>query len=391
MRGEIVVGAGYGDEGKGHLVDLRCKYALRTMHWTDVIVCRFSGGQQAGHTVERDGTRHVFSNYGAGTLLNVATYISEHCTIYPVSIMNERKALLEKGAYPLKLKVHPFARVTTPYDVAFNRIKSKSGSTCGMGVGTTMTRHEQDNIKIFAIDLFSPTVFVSKLAGLSQYYYEKLFGQGVAQAEYLSQWNTFNNIAEEQVRLWGEAMSQLTDLIEIKDYNCLRERELVIFEGSQGVMLDMDHGVFPYVTYANTTAKNALEICKKLGCHHVGLWNVTRPYQTRHGDGPMTSTKSFEPLVVDRTNVNNQFQGQFRTMEFDPMQLDYAIAINNAYLEDFKLAGGAQDTSNTIFVTCLDHVPGNILSNVLDKIRDIAAQRGIKIETSEHANSNKQS
>ena len=81
---KIVIGLGYGDEGKGRTVDYLCSQNPNS------IVVRFSGGQQAGHTVMTNGIKHIFSNYGAGTLQGCPTYISEHATIYPLTMLMEQ-------------------------------------------------------------------------------------------------------------------------------------------------------------------------------------------------------------------------------------------------------------------------------------------------------------
>src|SRR5574343_932195 len=102
------IGLGFGDEGKGITVDYLASQS------PDSLVVRYSGGQQAGHTVCLNGIRHVFSNFGSGSLRGLPTYWSEHCTVDPVGIMNELNILTEQGINPI-LYIDGNAPVTTPY------------------------------------------------------------------------------------------------------------------------------------------------------------------------------------------------------------------------------------------------------------------------------------
>ena len=139
MKARIVLGCGYGDEGKGITTDFLCSHA------SDPIVIRFSGGQQAGHTVIRDGVKHIHSNFGSGTLQNVPTYFTEHTTFYPATILRERARLKAIGIDNPFIAFHPLAKLTTPYDVFANRScdETMSHGTCGLGVGKTMKRNEK--------------------------------------------------------------------------------------------------------------------------------------------------------------------------------------------------------------------------------------------------------
>ncbi|MFW2477394.1 MAG: adenylosuccinate synthetase, partial [Sediminibacterium sp.] len=111
-KATVIVGLGYGDEGKGLLTDYYCHNADRPL------VIRFNGGQQAGHTVVlKNGTRHVFSNFGSGTLRGVSTYWSAYCTFSPRYFLEELSLL---PITPM-LYLDPACPVTTHYDVLYNR------------------------------------------------------------------------------------------------------------------------------------------------------------------------------------------------------------------------------------------------------------------------------
>lgn len=336
-KAKIVIDLMFGDGGKGNTTGfLSLEYKK-----DNPIVIRFSGGQQAGHTVFNDDVKHISSNYGSGVLYNVPSYYTEHCTVYPNTISREREALFGKGVNPI-LYVHPLANLTTPSDVAFNRVtelKLKHGS-CGMGVSATMNRNISTGFKLYAVDTLCPEIFIQKMTNISNYYRSKLSGNDL---------DEFIRIEKEQ----GETFYKVYDSVfEIKDYCFLYGFNTYIFEGSQGILLDMDHGIFPNVTYANTTSKNAIEVCKKLGIRDIELYYVTRCYQTRHGAGWMSNEKELN-LINDEEEINvpNTWQGYFRTGEVDYDLLNYALSIDDIYSSDSY-------ARKNMVVTCLDQRPG---------------------------------
>jgi adenylosuccinate synthase len=138
----------------------------------------------------------------------------------------------------------------------------------------------------------------------------------------------------------------------IDDYTYLNSFENLIFEGSQGILLDMDHGVFPNVTYAHTTSKNAFEICKLLNIEDIEMYYVTRIYSTRHGNGWMSNEKE---LVLknneEETCVFNDYQKELRFGELDYDLLNYALLLDGAYVSASK---------KNLIVTCLDQTDEQI-------------------------------
>jgi len=150
---QAVIGLLYGDEGKG----ITTSFLSQNKPMATVI--RSNGGHQAGHTVQYKGFRHVFSQFGSGTLQSTPTFISKNCTIYPPAILKEY-SLIEQ--YKPILMVDPLAMITTPFDIGQNRILeqiNKHGSV-GVGFGQTIQRNE-DNYKLFAQDLYHKDIFIN--------------------------------------------------------------------------------------------------------------------------------------------------------------------------------------------------------------------------------------
>lgn len=325
----------FGDSGKGITTDYLCSQNT----YMKKIVVRFSGGQQAGHNVRIGDISHVHSNFGSGTLRGVPSYFSEHCTIYPLTMYRERMVLQSKGIVP-ELYIHPLTNVTTPCDVAFNRLtEQKNGhGSCGLGVSATMKRNTQFPRKLFAIDLKNRILLEEKLKSIHRYYLNILSRK--EKVEYLKLFTPENEC-------FLESLKEVS--FNVQPYDFLKNYPEIIFEGSQGILLDMDHGIFPNVTYANTTSKNALDICKKIDESNVDIYYITRCYQTRHGNGWMSNNNKIELIRnEEEINVYNEWQKDFKIGEIDYDLLNYALEIDKIY---------SGEISKNLVITCNDQRP----------------------------------
>lgn len=359
MKTQIVLGLGYGDEGKGLTTDYLCRQA----DWP--LVIRFSGGHQAGHTVvTAEGQRHVFSSLGAGSLAGAATYWSRYCAFAPENFWKEHQALLKAtpGAAP-KIYVDALAQVTTPYDVYHNRSSEKINAhgSCGMGFGATMERNELTPYRLYVQDLYYPVVLEQKLAAIGEYYRRKVHDpmlmmdlQGV--------------VAEFKV-----AVQQVLPLIEVVEEKVFFERRIyqlgfdaLIFEGSQGILLDRDFGFFPNVTRAYTTSRNAMELVQNYQLPLPEIFYITRAYQTRHGKGFLSNEGlklSYTPNPSE-TNVYNEWQGHQRVAPLDVDLLNYALDA------DRNFSGTAP---KNLVITCLDQLVGSMQASVAGALRNFSA------------------
>lgn len=332
-RANIVLGLGFGDEGKGVVTDYLVSNQVVK---ENTIVVRFSGGHQAGHTVMIDDKKHIHSSFPSGTLRGVAGFISHHCVIYPTNMWNELQVLKKLNIEP-KLYVHPSAIVCTPFDIMVNKQSKKilADGTCGMGIGVTMDRHINTQYKLYAVDTLNIELLKLKLYTIHDYY-----GLGLS-----------NNKLRDVINEFAADCKQLP--IQLLSYKGLGKYNNFIFEGSQGIMLDMDHGTIPNVTYANTTSKNAIEICKELGISksYISTYYVTRAYLTRHGNGWMPEEINQHELELinnqEEINVTNKYQGKFRKQHLNVELLKHAILVNFLYDISFK---------NHLVITCVDQL-----------------------------------
>ena len=319
-----VIGSSFGDEGKGVVTDYLCHQS------SNPLVIRYSGGQQAGHTVVRDKIRHVFSNFGSGTLTGAPTYWSEFCSLDPVGIEREFHILKKLGITP-ELFIDRNTSITTPYEKASNQknLANLQHGTCGVGVGQTFQR-EEDFYSLKFADLYYPKILEIKLENIRKHYYK------------------YNTTLQYEIDIFMQSVQFV-----IATFVCVDKIPKIyanyIFEGSQGLMLDQNIGFFPNVTRSNVGSTNILKFVD-----NFQPWIVTRAYQTRHGNGDMTGpVRPFEANInlksnIEETNVTNTFQGEFKTSILDLDTINYAINKDN-YLRKNK------NTCNFV-LTCLDHL-----------------------------------
>jgi adenylosuccinate synthase len=343
VKTQAVIGLGFGDEGKGLTVDYLCSLS------PDALVIRFNGGHQAGHTVVKDGVRHVFSNFGSGTLRGCPTYWSKHCTVEPIGLMNELEDLISKGINPV-LYIDAECPITTPYDIKQNRKieRNNEHGSCGVGFGATIER-EENFYSLRFVDLYYYQIFRRKLDLISRYY-------------------NYNRDDD----LFVETIQQLIKNKHIRMVFKRPSADQYIYEGAQGLMLDQHYGFFPHVTRSNCGGKNIPD-------NNIEFFLVTRAYQTRHGNGPMTTEYLPHTIIDDsnETNCEHLYQGQFRKGILDVDLLEYAWYRDKTIRESATL---------NLVVTCMDHLAeykfvrnGKVIkcSTKQEFLHDIASSIGI--------------
>lgn len=311
----IVQGLQFGDECKGATVDYLC-----SKHRIDLVV-RFNGGFQAAHNVVMcDGSHHTFSQFGSGTLRGVKTYIGEHVIVDPLAFIQEGMHLRSLGinnAYDL-VTVHEDCLISTIYHKRANRVidQQNGHGSCGVGVGLTRKMWSDTGDGLRVSDLFDMKKLRRKLNWIRQWCQDQIcfYDAKLRYAEDINlDWKRQVIRFEEELNLLWNSRLVLNPV-----EKCLR-RQRVIFEGSQGAGLDEVYGTIPHTTYSNTKPTYALEMCREwdIQPHIYGLF---RPYETRHGNGPMYKEefgKDFVDLSKDHNWNNGSFAGNFRFGHLD--------------------------------------------------------------------------
>lgn len=321
----IVVDLGFGDAGKGTIVDWLCRTAERSA------VVRFNGGAQAAHNVVTDdGRHHTFAQFGAGSFVpGVPTHLAHTVLVDPFALAGEAEHLesVVGGDVFDRLTIDERALITTPWHRAANHVRElargrdRHGS-CGMGIGETVRyalAHPGDAPTVG--DCRNPSVLRRKLNALNGRFGTADWAfDGAAPAGDIAGLPDVEDVAAVAVLF--------ADTVRIVDGGYIGElldRGPVVFEGAQGVLLDEWAGFHPYTTWSTTTTANALAIAAEHG-HRASRLGVVRTYTTRHGAGPLpTEDDMLTGPLPEHHNGTGVWQGAFRVGHFDAVAHRYAI------------------------------------------------------------------
>jgi adenylosuccinate synthase len=275
MSNVVIVGAQWGDEGKGKIVDLLTRYAH--------VVVRFQGGNNAGHTVYLKDQKFVFHLMPSGILYEgKICIIGSGVVVDPAVLIQEMTELKKRGflKQDTQLMISEEAHLILPYhrrmDVAMDRV-FKIGTT-GRGIGPAY----EDKVARCGIrmgDLLDEKIFRKKLeANLLQknVILEKVLNEkGFEFSEIFEEYSGYRRQLERYIRDTALFL-----------YEASMKGKRVLFEGAQGALLDVDHGTYPYVTASNTVAGNA-SAGSGIGPTMIdSVIGVTKAYTTRVGEGP---------------------------------------------------------------------------------------------------------
>ncbi len=357
-----IIGSNWGDEGKGLGTDALAFDLGRTGQ--PVVVVRSNGGAQAGHGVERpDGRRHVFHHVGSGTFAGAGTHLSQFFVAHPMMLEAELADLASLSAPPSSITIDPRAPVTTPWDMAINqaleiaRDGARHGST-GLGFGETIERDETGP-RLRAGDLWQ-----SGLADRLRDIRDKWMPARRDALGIDPEASPLADILTGRVDLVGrfeEDCMRFRTNVSLLDDAQVGARGSVLFEGAQGLQLDMVFGVFPHVTRSYTGVRNMLKIAAEAGINEICPLYMTRSYATRHGAGPLPfETPGATGLgeidfaeVVDLTNAPNDWQGVIRHAALDIDLLADTVACDLALAKDTDIR-----VTPALGVTCLDQLKG---------------------------------
>jgi len=291
----VVIGAHWGDEGKGKVVDLLTDQAST--------VVRFQGGHNAGHTLVIDGKKTVLHLIPSGVLReNVQCLIGNGVVLSPDALFAEMDEL-EAAGIPAasRLKISEACPLILPYHIALDQAREiargkKAIGTTGRGIGPAY----EDKISRRGIrlgDLFNIDHFAAKLKEVMEYHNFALVNYFKVDA--VDYQEVFDGIMAQRDRL----LAMVDDIPELL-YQARQRGENIMYEGAQGTLLDIDHGTYPYVTSSNTTAGGAA--CGSgTGPRDLDyILGIVKAYTTRVGGGP------FPTELFDGTDVHNDEDGR---------------------------------------------------------------------------------
>ena len=328
MPAVVLLGAQWGDEGKGKATDLlgdRVDY-----------VVRYQGGNNAGHTVVIGDQKYALHLLPSGILSpNVVPVIGNGVVIDPAVLLTEIKGLNERGINTSKLMISTNAHLITPYHRTIDKVserflgKSKIGTT-GRGIGPAYA-DKINRIGIRVQDLFDQSILKQKIEAAlhdkNQILVKVFNRKGITVEEVIGEYLGYAEILKPYV----------TDTSLLLD-QALQQGKVVLLEGSQGTLLDVDHGTYPFVTSSNPTAGGASTGSGIGPTKITRVIGILKAYTTRVGSGPFPTElfdEDGEALRKIGGEVGVTTGRNRRCGWFDAPIARYAVRVNG--LTDFFL------------------------------------------------------
>lgn len=284
----ILIGAQWGDEGKGKIIDLLSRQS-------DYIV-RYQGGANAGHTVKFGGKEYILHLIPSGILhRGKKCVIGNGVVIDPEALFNEIDKLKKSGIEVNgRLFISEQAHLIMPYHKLIDRLQEEGQNgkigTTKRGIGPCYA-DKMARLGLRVSDLMDPELFRDRLAYILEEKNKiltKIYGhKGLGFKEIHSVYSAYARRLKPFV----------TDTIQLLNH-AADGKKRILFEGAQGTLLDVDHGTYPYVTSSNSTAGGAMTGTGVAPTHIERILGVVKAYTTRVGEGPFPT--EFEPELMDK-------------------------------------------------------------------------------------------
>lgn len=319
----VVLGTQWGDEGKGKIVDLLTQ---------DVrAVVRYQGGHNAGHTLKINGVKTVLRLIPSGMLRShVACYIANGVVLSPEALLTEIKELEHSGVdVRSRLHISDACPLILPFHVAMDKAREAhmgnlAIGTTGRGIGPAY----EDKIARRALkvsDLIHPKRFAEKLVGLLDYYNFIL-------TQYFKQPAVLLEPLFDAALLWAEELKPMVCDVSACLHEHRKKGDNILFEGAQGVYLDIDHGTYPFVTSSNTCVGSVVNGAGFGPKYLDYILGITKAYTTRVGSGPFP-TELFDEVgkqIAERGQEFGAVTGRPRRCGwFDAVLLKRSIELNS--------------------------------------------------------------
>ncbi len=319
IKGLVVVGSQWGDEGKGKVANYLAKKA-------DVIV-RYQGGDNAGHTVKFEGKEYHLRSIPSGIFYeDKINIMGNGMVINPLSLAKEMKELLDAGYTLNNLVISSRATLDMSYDIELDglkesKLKDKFIGTTKKGIGPSYTdKAERSSLRMCDfLDEDFETIYKNKLEEKNQ----------------LIEFYGGNKISyEDTIAFYLEAKKLIAP--HVKEtvsfiHNLREENKKILFEGAQGTMLDIDFGTFPYVTSSSVNAGGAIP-GSGIGLGYVNdCLGIIKAYTTRVGEGPFVTEFFDEKADMIREIAHEYGVNTHRPRRIgwlDLVQLKYSQSVN---------------------------------------------------------------
>ncbi|MGL5742111.1 MAG: adenylosuccinate synthase [Legionella sp.] len=322
-RNVVVLGTQWGDEGKGKIVDLLMQDAQ--------VVVRYQGGHNAGHTLKINGVKTVLRLIPSGMLRpHVTCYIGNGVVLSPDALLSEIKDLEQSGInVRSRLRISMACPLILQCHVAMDKAReahmgNSAIGTTGRGIGPAY----EDKVARRALkvgDLFHPERFAKKLAELLDYY------NFILTQYFKHPAVAIQPLLDDTLR-WAEELRPMAGDVSACLHEHREQGDNILFEGAQGVYLDIDHGTYPFVTSSNTCVGSVVNGAG-FGPKYIDyVLGITKAYTTRVGGGPFP-TELFDEVgkqIAERGQEFGAVTGRPRRCGwFDAVLLKHSIELNS--------------------------------------------------------------
>ncbi|MCL2654263.1 MAG: adenylosuccinate synthase [Coriobacteriia bacterium] len=321
MAGFIIVGAQWGDEGKGKITDMLCGDF-------DYVV-RFQGGNNAGHTVVHDGRTLKLHLIPSGIMYpDIVPVIGNGCVIDPRVLIDEMDALEEQGVSCARLQISTNTHMIMPWHRDLDganehRLGANEIGTTRRGIGPAY-QDKASRLGLRTQDLFDRSIFREKVATALEE------NNDILAKVYGLPTYTVDEIADEYLAYGQRLKAHVAEVSPLLN-DALEAGKWVLFEGAQGTLLDIDHGTYPFVTSSNPTAGGA---CVGAGVGPTRIdrvLGIAKAYLTRVGSGPFP-TELFDAdgarLIEAGHEYGTTTGRQRRAGWYDAPVVRYAVQVN---------------------------------------------------------------
>ena len=320
MPATVIVGAQWGDEGKGKIVDLLAQRSE--------LVCRYQGGPNAGHTIVVGDDTYKIRQIPSGVISGKTSVIGAGCVVDPAVLIAELDELESRGIATSAVYCSGNAHLIMPWHVAIDRASERrlgklQIGTTRRGIGPAYA-DKAARIGIRVQDLLDQKILRQKIeVALAE---KNIWLERVYESEGLQ----LEEIAEQYASFATRLAPHVADVSLLVD-RALRDGKHVLFEGAQGTLLDLDHGTYPFVTSSNPVASGAATGVG-IGPNRLEtILGVSKAYVTRVGEGPFPSEIE-GPAQAQVRDLGGEFgtvTGRERRCGWlDLVALRYAVRLN---------------------------------------------------------------
>jgi adenylosuccinate synthase len=316
----VIVGAQWGDEGKGKIVDLLAQHSD--------VVCRYQGGPNAGHTIVADGETYKIRQIPSGVVRGKTCVIGAGCVVDPQVFLGEVDDLEARGLSTADVYLSGEAHLIMPWHLAIDqaserRLGKLQIGTTRRGIGPCYA-DKALRIGIRVQDLLDPKILRQKIETAlieKNLWLERVYGEPALELEELA----------ERLERYAQRMRPYVADTSLLVDQALKDGGSVLLEGGQGTLLDLDHGTYPFVTSSSTVAANAAAGVG-IGPNRIDrVLGVAKAYVTRVGEGPFPT----EIEGADQERVR-ELGGEYGTVTgrtrrcgwLDLVALRYAVRLN---------------------------------------------------------------